>query len=128
MLEELLALKRRREGRLRRQIAAGNQRYQRLINCRQALEQERAERQKAWRQLGEEGRGKLAKERLHNLQRQLEAYFQRDKALESEIMQTEAECQQWLQEKQRLQQLFQQNRIDQEKLRYVLDEGLDAHS
>lgn len=127
MLEELLALKRRREGRIRRQIAAGNQRYLRLKNSLQALTKERAELQNAWRQLGEEGRGKLARERLHSVQRQLEACFQRDKFLEAEITQTEAECEQWQLEKRRLQQQIHQNRIDQEKLLYVLDEGLDAH-
>ncbi|KML17780.1 hypothetical protein VL10_24075 [Leclercia adecarboxylata] len=128
MMEELLALKKRREGRLRRQIAAGNQRYKRLENSLKVLRQERSELQTAWLQLGKEGRGKLVRERLHDLQSQLEACFQRDKTLESDILQTEEECQEWLREKALLQEQMHQNRIDQEKLVYVLEEAGDVYS
>lgn len=123
MLEQLLAIKRRREGRLRQQLAAGNQRYERLQNSLAAINQERLALQEEWRQLSREGRGKLARERLHQIQRQLEEHFQHDRTLEGEIIQAEMDSAAWLAEKKRVQEKIVLNRIEQEKLRYMLEEG-----
>lgn len=126
MLEQLLELKKRREGRLRQKLAAGNQRYEHLCHARMSLVRERKELQQAWLQLGQEGRGRLPRERLHLIKRELEGHFQRDKALEEETNDMDKECQHWLKEKIDIQQKIRRVRIEQEKLEWVLSEGLDA--
>ncbi|EOZ9391097.1 hypothetical protein ACQYE5_003061 [Enterobacter cancerogenus] len=128
MLEQLLELKKRREARLRQKLAAGNQRYERLRHNLNSLANERKSLQKSWAQLGQKGCGRLARERLHALKRELEEFFQRDKFLDEEIASLEGECAQWGQERIVLQQQIQQMRIDQEKLEWVLNEGHDAYS
>jgi len=127
MLNQLLAIKKRREGRLRQQIAVGNQRYEHLQHSLVSLDEERKTLQQAWLLLVQEGKGKLARDKLHVIQRELEARFQRDKALEEEIANVKAECEAWLVEKEKLQQRIQQSRIVQEKLTFIIDEGIDAH-
>ncbi|HEY3591053.1 MAG TPA: hypothetical protein VGL07_13430 [Buttiauxella sp.] len=112
---------------MRQQLAAGNQRYQQLQHSQQLLVEERKELQLEWSRLGQEGRGKLARDRLYIIQRELEQYYQRDKALEEEISRVESECTTWLSAKADLHKRIQQNRIDQEKLMCLLNEGLDAY-
>ncbi|MEA1063798.1 hypothetical protein QNH14_12600 [Apirhabdus apintestini] len=128
MLEQLLALKRRRESRQRQQLAAGNQRYERLQNSLHALMEERKQLHISWREVGLQSKGKLARERLHEVQRELESHFQRDRALDDEMVQIHQECEQWQREKAVLQQAIQRSRVEQEKLIYVLEEGQDAYS
>lgn len=127
MLEQLLELKKRREARLRQKLAAGNQRYERLRHTRHALVDERKILQESWALLGQTGRGRLARDRLHALKRELEEYFQRDKVLEEEVASLDRECEAWCDERIDLQKSIQQMRIDQEKLEWVLDEGRDAY-
>ena len=127
MLKQLLTLKKRRERRLRQQMAAGNQRYEQLQHSLQSLNDERKSLQQDWYQLGQEGRGKLARDRLHVIQRELEKHFQNDRALEEEMNSIKAECEAWIQTKAELQQRLQQTRVDQEKLEWIINEDKDAH-
>jgi hypothetical protein len=127
MLEQLLTLKKRREGRLRQQLAAGNQRYERLLHTKKTLISERNTLQESWLRLGQESRGKLARERLNAVQRELEEHFKRDKALDEEIADIEQECGRWLLEKDELNLSIKKIRIEQEKLEWVLNEGIDAY-
>lgn len=127
MLEQLLDLKKRRERRLRQQVAAGNQRYEHLRHSQQILMDERRELQQAWQRLGEEGRGKLARDRLYVIQLELEEHFKRDKTLNEEIANVERECESWLTLKEELGQHLHKVRIDQEKLEWILTEGADAY-
>ncbi|MGL5968937.1 MAG: hypothetical protein ACRCZ6_17590 [Kluyvera sp.] len=128
MLEQILELKKRREARLRQKLAAGNQRYERLRHTLSSLADERKILQESWARLGQNGCGRLARDRLHALKRELEEFFQRDKTLEEEIASLEGECARWRHERVDLQQQIQQMRIDQEKLEWVLNEGRDAYS
>lgn len=127
MLNQLLAIKKRREGRLRQQISLGNQSYEHLQHRLVSLDEERKTLQQAWLLLGQKGKGKLARDKLHMIQRELEEHFQRDKALKEECVNVKAECEVWLVEKEQLKQRIKQSRIDQEKLTIIIDESIDAH-
>ncbi len=122
MLNQLLALKRRRETRIRQRITQCAQQIQQIQQQQQQCIQQRIELQAAWREANQQ-RPQVPEGKLYRVQQPLSDFYERDqaitqqqKALQQALEQVVA---QRLAEKQRL----QRNRVEQEKLTYVLEES-----
>lgn len=122
MLNQLLALKRRRETRIRQRIAQCAQQIQQIQQQQQQGIQQRIELQAAWHQANQQQQ-QVPEGKLYRIQQPLADFYERDqaitqqqKALQQALEQVAA---QQLAEKQRL----QHNRVEQEKLTYVLEES-----
>lgn len=122
MLNQLLALKQRREVRIRQRIAQCDQQIQQLQQQQQQCIQQRNDLWERWR-LANQQQQQVPEGKLYHVQEHLSDFYQRDqaitqqqKALQQELEQVEA---QRLEQKQGL----QRNRVEQEKLTYVLEES-----
>ncbi|MEW9824321.1 MAG: hypothetical protein AB2992_03960 [Candidatus Symbiodolus clandestinus] len=122
-MEQLLAVKKRRESRIRQRISQSEQQIQQIQRQQQQSMQRRGILRTSWQQANRQ-QHPVPQGKLYRLQQQLSDFYQQDQ----EITQQQQTLQQQLADtiavRQQQQHLLRRNRVEQEKLTYVLEESL----
>jgi hypothetical protein len=122
MLNQLLALKRRRETRIRHRIAECAQQIQQIQQQQQQGIQQRIDLREAWRQANQQ-RSQVSEGKLYEVQQPLSDFYERDQAITQQQKVLQQELDQVTAQRLEQQNKLQRNRIEQEKLTYVLEES-----
>jgi hypothetical protein len=122
MLNQLLALKQRREMRIRQRIAQCDQEIRQLQQQQQQSIQQQVELWEAWRQANAQQQ-QVPEGKLYRVQQHLSDFYQRDQGIKQQQKALQQALEQVTAERLQHKQGLQRNRVEQEKLTYVLEES-----
>lgn len=121
MFAQLIEIKKRREGRLRQQLADETQQHQARLKKLEIMIAQRQQLQQEWRQTGREGQGNLSSQALSRLRQRLAGFHREDESLKAACGELETAIHAWPVSRRQLESQIRRATTEQEKLKYLAE-------
>ena len=121
MFSQLIEIKKRREGRLRQQLADETQQHLVRLKNLEIMIAQRQQLQQEWRKTGREGQGNLTSQALSRLRQRLAGFHREDETMKAACSELEAAIRTWPDSRRLLETQIRRATTEQEKLKYLAE-------